>query len=210
MFGISPPRSTPSANERAPAAPQNVSVSGATKNSPSLVKPCVSTCAWLPCQTAVDRYLCRSLEPKIFERASVERLLTIWIVPTVAIEIGAGLVQLTIVPSGATSRIGRVTPSFHVTSQASSGKIGAKSPPQVAQYEQLTPSSTCGLEPVKSYVSVSASFVTVSSTLAFAPGMSMYSRTRHSPSASSDRRCRTSCSDWRISSSETDSTRSTP
>ena len=55
MFGISPPRSTPSANARAPAAPQNVSVSGATKNSPSAVKPCVSTCAWLPCQTAVAR-----------------------------------------------------------------------------------------------------------------------------------------------------------
>src|SRR5262249_52056725 len=142
MFGISPPRSTPSANERAPAAPQNVSVSGATKNSPSLVKPCVSTCAWLPCQTAVDRFRCRSLEPKIFERASVERLLTIWIVPTVAIEIGAGLVQLPIVPSGAIGGLGRGPATFHDTSRARSGKSGAKSPPQVSQYEQLTPSST--------------------------------------------------------------------
>ena len=63
----------------------------------------------------------------------MERLLTIWIVPTVAIEIGAGRMQFTIVPSGAISLIGRVTPSFQVTSQASSGKIGAKRPPQVAQ-----------------------------------------------------------------------------
>ena len=54
-------------------------------------------------------------------------------VPTVAIEIGAGRTQLTIVPSGATSLIGRVTPSFHVTSHASSGKIGANKPPHVAQ-----------------------------------------------------------------------------
>ena len=63
----------------------------------------------------------------------MERLLTIWIVATVAIEIGAGRMQLTTVPSGATSLIGRVTPSFHVTSHASSGKIGAKRPPHVAQ-----------------------------------------------------------------------------
>jgi hypothetical protein len=33
-------------------------------------------------------------------------LLTIWTVPTVAIEIGAGRCALTIEPSGATSRIG--------------------------------------------------------------------------------------------------------
>ena len=60
-------------------------------------------------------------------------MLTIWIVPTVAIEIGAGRTQLTTVPSGAISWIGRVTPSFQVMSQASSGKIGANIPPQVAQ-----------------------------------------------------------------------------
>jgi hypothetical protein len=60
-------------------------------------------------------------------------LLTIWIVPTVAIEIGAGRRQFTTVPSGATSEIGFVTPSFHVTSQASNGKMGANMAPQVAQ-----------------------------------------------------------------------------
>src|SRR4051812_35596213 len=142
MLGVSPPLSTPSAKARAPAAPPNVAGTGATKNSPSFVTPCVSTCAWLPCQTAVGRFRWRSLDPKSFESTSVDRLLTIWIVPTVAIEIGAGRVQLTIVPCGAISLIGRVTPSFHVTSQARSGKIGANSPPHVAQYEQFTPSST--------------------------------------------------------------------
>ena len=40
-----------------------------------------------------------------------------------AIEIGAGRMQLTTVPSGAISRIGRATPSFQVMSQASSGKM---------------------------------------------------------------------------------------
>ena len=74
----------------------------------------------------------------------------------------------------------------------------------------MTPSSTCGLDPVKSYVRVSPSLVAVSSTFAFAPGMSMYSRTRHSPSGSSESRLRTSCSDCVISSSETVSTTSTP
>src|SRR5438034_9497920 len=132
-FGISPPRSTPSLKERAPAAPAKVSVSGAMKNSPSGLTRCVSTCAWLPCQTAVARPRYVSLDPNIFESTSVDRLLTIWTVPTVAIEIGAGRVQLTTVPSGAVSSIGRVTPSFQVTSQASSGKIGANIAPQVAQ-----------------------------------------------------------------------------
>ena len=41
--------------------------------------------------------------------------------------------QFTSVPSGAISLIGRITPSFQVMSQASSGKIGANRPPQVAQ-----------------------------------------------------------------------------
>ena len=50
-----------------------------------------------------------------------------------AIEIGAGRTQFTTVPSGATRAIGLVTPSFQVTSQASSGKIGANIAPQVAQ-----------------------------------------------------------------------------
>ena len=56
------------------------------------------------------------------------KVVEIWIVPTVAIEIGAGRMQFTTVPSGAISEIGRVTPSFHVTSQARSGNIGAKHP----------------------------------------------------------------------------------
>jgi hypothetical protein len=63
----------------------------------------------------------------------MERLLTIRITPTVAIEIGAGRWALTSVPSGATSWNGRVTPSFQVMSHASSGKMAAKIPPQVAQ-----------------------------------------------------------------------------
>ena len=67
--------------------------------------------------------------PSILLRRIVERLLTIWIVPTVAIETGAGRMQLTTLPSGAISEIGRVTPSFQVTSHASSGKIGANMPP---------------------------------------------------------------------------------
>ena len=94
--------STPSRNARAPAAPQNVSVSGATENSPHPPSGHVSRCGrGFRARPPSHGGRLSSLAPKSFESASVERLLTIWIVATVAIEIGAGRMQLTTVPSGA-------------------------------------------------------------------------------------------------------------
>ena len=105
---------------------------------------------WLPCQTAVARSRYFSVAPSIREMTSTDRLLTTCTMPVVEIDTGAGRRALARLPSGATMRNGRVMPSFHGMSQASSGNTGANIAPQLAQYELLTPNGSCGSVPVKS------------------------------------------------------------
>ena len=202
-FGISPPMSTPSAKARAPPAPQNVSVSGATKNSPSAVEAVgldVRVAAVPDRGRAVGIALAGA---EHLREQSVERLLTIWIVPTVAIEIGAGRVQFTIVPSGAIRVIGRVTPSFQVTSQASSGKSGANRPPQRrpvgAVDAELDLRARAGEVEDERVALLGRGQLDLRGR---AGHVDVLAR-RHSPSGSSASRRRTSCSDCSISSSET-------
>jgi len=96
-------------------------VSKLTKYSPSEARPLSITARWLPCQTPVARSACAADAPSIFDSTVADRLFTVWMTPTVAIEMGAGRMQFTKVPSGAIIRMGREIPSFQVTSQHSSG-----------------------------------------------------------------------------------------
>src|ERR1700749_1703328 len=120
---------------------------------------------WLACQTAVASSAYLSLAASILPMAEQAALLTDWIAPTVATDTGAGRVQFTIVPSGATIVIGFITPSFQTMSEPSSGKRGANNPPSDAPFEQFTLYFDCGDEPLKSKVSASPFLVMVSRTL---------------------------------------------
>ncbi len=70
----------------------------------------------------------------IFESTAFERMLIGATVAVVLSEIGAGLVALRRLPSGAMTSMHRTIPSFHVISQASSGNTAESAAPTVAQY----------------------------------------------------------------------------
>src|SRR2546428_2374366 len=92
----------------------------------------------LACQRAVASLRYFSLAASIFESAAQAAIRTDWMAPIVATEIGAGRAQLTMEPSGVRTRMVRMMPSFQMTSEQSSGNMGARTAPKHAELVQFT------------------------------------------------------------------------
>src|SRR5258708_3904671 len=89
-LGISPPRSIPSASQRAPPDPEKVSVVDPITSWPRWLRANRWMHKWLPCQTAVASPAYFGLAASIFERQVSDALFTAWMAPTVAMETGVG------------------------------------------------------------------------------------------------------------------------